>query len=158
MERDQNVARENVRRLTRLRGWSLKELAEAAGLSASSVYNWSKTNEPNELGPKAINAIAEALEVLPEHLFYNPPHEQAGAPPQAPEDWREQIREIERYVRSIESPAERLATVKRLLAIAKTDVEVWERSLDERTSAGRAGDSPKPAPGTNRGRHGRPVS
>lgn len=26
----------------------------------------------------------------------------------APEDWREQIREIERYVRSIEDPVERL--------------------------------------------------
>lgn len=158
MERDQNVARENVRWLARARGMTLKGLADVSGIAASTLYNWLRATDPETLGDKSIAKLAETLSVAVEQLFYNAPHEQAGAPPQAPEDWREQIREIERYVRSIESPAERLATVKRLLAIAKTDVEVWERSLDERTSAGRAGDSPKPAPGTNRGRHGRPVS
>lgn len=110
---------------------TLKGLADVSGMAASTLYNWLRATDPESLGDKSIAKIAETLGVTVEQLFYNAPHEQAGGPPLAPqEDWREQIREIERYVRSIEDPVERLATIRRLLAIARTDVEVWERSVD----------------------------
>ena len=157
MERDQNVARENVRWLARARGMTLKGLADVSGIAASTLYNWLRATDPESLGEKSIAKIAETLSVSTEHLFYTGAHEQAGAPPQAPEDWREQIREIERYVRSIENPIERLATVRRLLAIARTDVEVYERSLDRGADARAAAPGAAPAPGTTRGRFGRQV-
>ena len=157
MERDQNVARENVRWLARARGMTLKGLADVSGIAASTLYNWLRATDPETLGDKSSAKLAETLSVAVEQLFYNAPHEQAGGPPQIPEDWREQIREIERYVRSIEDPAERLATVRRLLSIARTDVEVWERSRDRGADARAAAPGAGPAPGARPGRHGRSV-
>ena len=141
---DQATARENARRFATLRGLTLKDLAERAGLSASAVYNWQKRGSATELGPKALASVAKALNVPIEQLFYN-----AGdAPPTPPtptetppsgEDWRAGILTIERYIRSIEDPAERIATVRRLLAIAESDVAAYERSSD-RSRANRAAD------------------
>lgn len=158
MEFDQEAARQIYRELLVMRGMTTKEVAEAVGVVPATIYNWLRVGNPTDLGIPTIGRIAKVLGVELEHMFYyNPPHEQAGAPPQAPEDWREQIREIERYVRSIEDPVERLATVRRLLSIARTDVEVYERSLERGADARAAAPGAAPAPGTTRGRFGRQV-
>lgn len=154
---DQAVARENVRRLLFEQAMTAKRLAEQTGISPSTIYNWLRDSAPENLGRASLAKVGDVFGLTVEQLFYNEPHEQAGAPPQAPEDWREQIREIERYVRSIEDPLERLATVRRLLSIARTDVEVYERSLERGAGARTAGPGAAPAPGARPGRHGRTV-
>ncbi len=98
---DQDAARQNYRDLAKYAGLTTKEIAERSGVSVGTLYNWLKESGPTNLGTVALSKVAETLGVKIEQLFYNPPHEQAGAPPQAPEDWREQIREIERAVRKI---------------------------------------------------------
>ena len=158
MEFDQEAARQNYRELLVMKGMTTKEVAEAVGVVPATIYNWLRVGNPTDLGIPTVGRIAKVLGVELEQMFYyNPSHEQAGAPPQAPEDWREQIREIERYVRSIEDPVERLATVRRLLSIARTDVEVYERSLERGAGPRAAGPGAAPAPGARPGRHGRTV-
>lgn len=65
---DQTTIRENVRQLIVLRGLTIKDLAERSGLAVGTIYGWSKTNSPKDLGPKVLVAIADALGVTTEAL------------------------------------------------------------------------------------------
>jgi len=156
----QDAARAKVRALLRLRRpakGAQKWLAEAANVGYGTINNWLGGRQ--NMGSESLGAIAKVLGVSVEHLFYNAPDEKAGAvvPPPGQEDWRESIREIERYVRSIEDPIERLATVRRLLAIARANVEGYERGGDRAAAPGRAEAGDAPAPGVRAGRAGRAV-
>lgn len=86
------------------------------------------------------------------HLFYNAPNEPAPTQPEAGEDWRGAIREVERYIRSITDPERRAAVALRLRAAALGEVEEFERDSDRRASAGgrSGGASGKSKPGGKR--------
>lgn len=154
------MARANVRAMLRSRRparGAQKWLVDEANIGYNTLSNW--LNGRQNMGAQTLGAIAKVFGVSVEHLFYNAPDEKAGAvvPPPGQEDWRESIREIERYVRSIEDPIERLATVRRLLAIARANVEDYERGVDRAAAPGRAEAGDAPAPGVRPGRAGRAV-
>lgn len=154
----QDAARAKVRALLRLRRpakGAQKWLAEAANVGYGTINNWLGGRQ--NMGSESLSAIAKVLGVSVEHLFYNAPDEQVAAPAQAPEDWREQLREIERYIRSIEDPVERVATIRRLLAVTRERVEAYERRVDVARAAGRVDAGAAPAPGVRPGRPGRAV-
>lgn len=159
-DESQDVARANVRAMLRNRRparGGQKWLAHEANIGYNTLNHWLGGHQ--DMGAQTLGAIAKVFGVSVEHLFYNAPDEKAGAvvPPPGQEDWRESIREIERYVRSIEDPIERLATVRRLLAIARANVEDYERGVDRASAPGRAQAGDAPAPGVRPSRAGRAV-
>lgn len=76
---DQEPARRFYRELLAMSGKTTKEIAESVGVVPATLYNWLKDVEPTNLGAGTLSRVASALGVTVEQLFYNAPHEQAGA-------------------------------------------------------------------------------
>ena len=148
------IARKNVNRLRMDRRLRWRELAGMAGVSEASLYNLNRGKPVSDL---VLAGVAQAFGTDLEHLFYNAPDEPAQTEPQAPEDWREQLREIERNIRSIEDPIERLDTIRRLLAVTREYVGAYERRIEVSRASGRADAGIVPTPGSHPRRPGRAV-
>lgn len=159
---DQATARENVRRLATLRGLTIKDLAESAGLSKETLYGWSKKDGPKDLGAKSISAIAEALGVTTEALFSADLAEGGGAvdkigarahtPANVTDDEearRSTLREIDYLLASIDDPDEQERAADIILAALRAARDSFERRRAAATGSGRAGSSP--ARGASRG-------
>lgn len=135
---DQDAARQNVKRLLRLRGLTVKGLAEAAGLASSTVYNWYRDNEPTALGPGALASIAAVLEVAPEHLFYNATH----GPPPEDEARARVLRQIDVILANIDDPQEQDRAGALILATLRAFQDGFERQRAAQPGARRAGNGP----------------
>ena len=142
---DQGLARENVRKLARLRGLSLKEVAELAGLSASSVYNWSKQNDPHDLSQKAIAAIATVFGLTYEQVFYyNEPHEKTGSPDE--EARARALRQIDDLLAGIDDPGEQARAANIIIATLRATRDEFERRRAAPASPRKPGNGPTPGP------------
>ena len=160
---DQTTVRENVRRLIVLRGLTIKDLAESAGLSKETLYGWSKKDGPKDLGAKSISAIAEALGVAPEELFSSHLAEGGGgaldknaARGHSPanvtadeESRRSTLREIDYLLAGITDPDEQERAADIILAALRAARDDFERRRAAATGQSRAGTSP--ARGASRG-------
>lgn len=135
---DEQTARDNVKRLARIRGLTIKALAESAGLSSSTLYNWLKESNPNNLGSSALSAIAEVLEVEVAHLFYTVAH---GPPPE--EEARARVlRQIDDLLGRIDDPEEQDRAAALILATLRAYSDGYERQRTARPGARRAGNGP----------------
>jgi transcriptional regulator with XRE-family HTH domain len=159
---DQTTARENTRRLILMRGMTIKELAERAGVSKETLYGWSKRDGPKDLGAKSIAAIAEALGVTTEALFspdlagqgealaQNASRAHTPANVTADEDTRRSaLREIDYLLASIDDPDEQERAADIILAALRAARDSFERRRAASTGQGRAGIGP--ARGGSRG-------
>ena len=160
---DQTRARENARRLAAMRGLTFRELAERAGLAVGTLYGWSKSNAPKDLGPKGLMAVAEALGVSTDDLFSGGLAEggegavdRAGERPHTPADASEHerqrqstLREIDYLLAGIDDPDEQERAADIILAALRAARDDFERRRAVATGARRAGQSP--ARGASRG-------
>lgn len=131
---EQDAARATVRRWMwkqRPRRGAQKQLAEMANVGYTTISHW--LGGRHRLGMESLAQIAAALDLEVEQLFYNPPDEAEPEPhndSKAEEDWRETVREVERYVRSIQDPERRLAVALRIRAVALGEVKDYERDAE----------------------------
>lgn len=162
---DQSTARANARRLATLRGLTLKDLAEKAGVSASALYNWQKRGSATELGPKALVSVAEALGVTTEALFSadlaeggdgaldrnkTRPHTPANVT--GYEEAREStLREIDRLLGAIDDPDEQERAADIILAALRAARDAFER----RRTAAAGPRGPASGPARNLARNSR---
>lgn len=121
---------------------TIKALADAAGVAMSTLYNWQRESAPTTLGPGALAAIAEVLEVPVEHLFYNATH---GPPPE--EESRARIlRQIDAILGALDDPAEQDRAGALILATLRAFQDGYERQRAIKPGARRAGNSPTAGP------------
>lgn len=140
----EQTARDNVKRLARIRGLTIKALAEAAGLSSSTLYNWLKESNPNNLGPAAFDAIAEVLEVRVEHLFYTEPHEKTGS---TEEQARARaLRQIDDLLAGIDDPEEQARAANIIIATLRAARDEFERRRAAPAGPRKPGVLPTPGP------------
>lgn len=158
---DQMTARENTRRLILMQGITIRELADRAGVSKETLYGWSKTDNPKDLGAKSLSAVAEALGVTTEALFSSDLAEggavdkiaaRAHTPANVQDDEdarRSTLREIDYLLAGIDDPDEQERAADIILAALRAARDAHERRRAATTGQSRAGNSP--ARGASRG-------
>ncbi len=141
---DQDSARRNFRDLAQFNGLTTKQVAEAAGLSVSALYNWLKVNEPSNLGTVALGKIAEVLDVTIEQLFYNPPYEKTGG---SDEEARARaLRQIDDLLAGIDDPEEQARAANIIIATLRAARDEFERRRAAPAGPRKPGISAVPSP------------
>lgn len=131
--------------MARVRGLSLKEVAESAGLSASSVYNWSKQNDPHDLSQKAIAAIAAVFGLTYEQVFYyTDPHEKAGSTDE--EARARALRQIDDLLAGIDDSEEQARAANIIIATLRAARDEFERRRTAPAGPRKPGVLPTPGP------------
>lgn len=141
---DQDSARRNFRDLAQFNGLTTKQVAEAAGLSVSALYNWLKVNEPSNLGTVALGKIADVLHVTIEQLFYNPPYEKTGRPDE--EARARALRQIDDLLGGIDDPEEQARAANIIIATLRAARDEFERRRAAQPGARKSGPGPTPGP------------
>lgn len=129
-------ARANVNRLRYQRNLRWRELAARADVSENALHNLNRGRPVSDLVLARV-ALVFGLEL--EQLFYNQPDEKrSDAFHDETDDWQATVRDVERYVRSITDPVQRAQAARHLLAVARGEVEAFERGAERREVSGRA--------------------
>jgi transcriptional regulator with XRE-family HTH domain len=142
MAMDQDAARRNFRDLVKFNGMTTKQVAEAAGISVSALYNWQKENQPANLGTVALGKIADVLNVTIEQLFYNPPYDKTGSTDE--EARARALRQIDDLLAGIDDPAEQARAANIIIATLRAARDEFERRRAAPASPRKSGPGPTP--------------
>ncbi len=143
MELDQAEARENVRRALFEQAITIKGLAELAGVSVATLYNWLKDSNPNNLGRESLGKVAKALGTDIEHLFYNRPYDKASST--ETEARARALRQIDDLLAGIDDPEEQARAANIIIATLRAARDEFERRRTAPPGSRKPGVLPTPS-------------